>query len=326
MKANMMLDVNYSKFDVEPSRKMLEEAGITLDFNVVQPDYTAAQLKEVLADYDYVIADREYYTDELLSAVPKLKLIARFGAGIENVDLASAAKNGVFVCNAPGFNSQSVAEYALGLMLTTLRSISYQNVRVRQGYWLSDISKALRGTVGLMGFGNIPRHLAKMLAPFPVEIIAYDKFMNEEKAKELNVTPVTLDELLERSDFISCHIPLMEETRHLCNEEFFSKVKKGAYFINTSRGGLVDEDALYKALTTGKLAGAGLDVLESEPPKADNPILGLENVVLSAHCAYGSDSAFEAVFERCCKSIVQHAKGETPDFLVNPDVLKQPRK
>ena len=247
----------------------------------------------------------------MLSVCKNLKVVTRFGVGTDNFDLETMRKMGVQVGVIANHNA--VAEFALTLILSAMKNLPRYDTVVREGKWsrfpMRELSKK---TVGIVGFGRIGKRLAELLAGFDVEILAYDPYMNEAAAAERKVTPVSLDELLARSDVVSLHLPAMEQTYHMMNAETIGKMKDGAYLVNTSRGALVDEKALYDALVSGKITAAGLDVYEKEPVTADNPLFGLENNVLAPHV---SALSFETNYNGgiiCAESIVQVYNGGKP--------------
>jgi len=302
--------------------KRLTDAGLT---PVVKPapaqDFEA--FVNAVCGYAYVIANGPWNKEALTRASSRLKLLVKFGVGVDNIDVKAAGELGIAVANAPGSNSEAVAEQAVALMLALARGVAVRDGAVRSGRWDSSMNDTLVGkTVGLMGFGNIARAVAKMLSGFPVRLIAYDILMDGESAKKLGVEPVGLTELCAGSDVLSLHIPANDQTRHIINAEFLNRLKNSAYIINTSRGSIVDETALVNALKNGRLRGAGLDTFETEPLPAGHPLLSLPNVVLSPHSASNTAQAFERIMECCVENVIAFSKGEYRN-VINKDVIKK---
>lgn len=296
------------------SRQMLIDAGFEIVANETGAALPADQQKEMIKDAYAIVAGTEKYDAAMLEGCDNLKAVIRFGVGVDNFDLKTMKEKGIEVGVIA--NHDSVAEFALLLLLSAMKNSPRLDRDVRQGKWARYPMKELTGkTVGLIGFGRIGRRLAELLQGFNVNLLAYDPYMNAEKAAALNAKPVTLDELLAQADVVSLHLPHTPETDHMCNAEFFAKMKDGAYFVNTSRGKLVDEKALVEALNNGKLSGAGIDVYEVEPVVADNPLFNCENTALAPHCAALSYETNYNGAIVCAQSIINVLNGEKP---VNP--------
>lgn len=295
------------------ARKMLQEAGFEIVSNdtgkILSPEDQKALIKDAYA----IIAGTEKYDAQMLEGCDNLKAVIRFGVGTDNFDLETMKKMGVQVGVIANYNS--VAEFALMLILAAMKNFSQFDRAVRDGKWSRFTMRELTGkTVGIVGFGRIGRRLAELLKGFDVEILAYDPFMNAAAAAERNVTPLPLDELLARADVVSLHLPSTPETKGMFNAETFAKMKDGAYLVNTARGALVNEAALIDALKSGKLAGVGLDVFEKEPVTADNPLFALEGNALAPHAAALS---FETNYNGgiiCAQSIINVYNGEKPVY------------
>lgn len=238
-----------------------------------------------LQNADAGIIDIEPYGESVFSQVKdSTKLMVRFGVGFDKVDLKAASRNGIAIARTTGANTTAVAEMALTLMLTCRRRMNLYQARTRAGEWVKDIGNELIGsTVGIIGYGNIGRRLAKLLKGFDCRILAYDPFPNEEAVKADGVELVALEEILTQSDAISIHVPYTKETHHMINRETLTLMKPTAVIVNTARGNIIDEDALYQALKSGQIAGAGVDVFAAEPLSVESPLLTLENAVLTPH-------------------------------------------
>ena len=275
-----------------------------------------------LKDFDYVLAGPELWSAKVFKELAqKLKVVARFGVGMDSVDLDGATAAGVAVCNTPGANACSVAQHAIAMMLAFARGLVKYDAAVRSGVVLPRaIAGDLMGaTIGFIGFGNIARAAAEMLSGFGCRLIAYDVYKDESIAKQLNTSYVSLDELAAGSDFVSIHIPLTEQTRGLINADFIRKMKPGAYLINTSRGGVVNEGDLVEALANHVIAGAGLDVSEKPMYAADNPFRGMDNTLLTPYVAFSSAQANRRTSDLAIESIDDHFNGRPIRRLLNPE-------
>ncbi|MFT4506309.1 NAD(P)-dependent oxidoreductase [Caballeronia sp. 15711] len=275
-----------------------------LDVVVVDED-DIATLSRNLRDADVLLHVLEPVTAEMLCLAPQLKLIQKIGVGVNTIDLDACKARAIAVANMPGTNSQAVAELALALLFATLRRIPLLDRAVRNGQGWSlgretfDASGEVAGkTVGLVGYGEVPRRLSPVLKALGAQVIYSD--LNKSDASD---GWRTLSELLAESDIVSLHVPLTNETEHLIDSETIAKMKDGAVLINTARGGLVDERALASALKSGKLRAAGLDVLETEPANKASPLLALENIVTTPHIAWLTKETIErslsVAFENC---------------------------
>ena len=300
-----------ASFVCDEAREMLREAGFELVCNQKGVRLPREEQKAMIENAFAIIAGTESYDADMLSACKNLKVIIRFGVGTDNFDLTALRDMGVQVGVITNHNA--VAEFALTLILAALKNLPRYDTVVREGKWTRFPMRELSGkTVGIVGFGRIGRRLAELLSGFGVELLAYDPYMNAEAAAERKVKPVTLDELLARADVVSLHLPATKETHHMINAESIGKMKDGAYLVNTARGALVDEAALYDALASGNLNGAGQDVYESEPVTEGNPLFTLSNNVLAPHV---SASTLETNYNGgiiCAQSIIDVAQGGTP--------------
>jgi D-3-phosphoglycerate dehydrogenase len=262
-----------------------------------------------LKGMDAVVATSDPYTAKVLNALKgTMKIISRTGIGLDTVDLKEASRLGIIVCNTPGLMANQVAEHALGLLLSMTRSISVCDARVKSGAWPKDIQPRpeLEGkTVGLVGFGSIAKKFVQYLRGFECSFLAYDSYFDEEAAKKLGVSKSSIEEILSKSDVVSLHIPSLPETKGMVDKTFLSKMKKSAILLNTARGTLVNEDDLYEALKNGVIAGAALDVMQSEAPDSSNPLFGLDNVVITSHIGSVTTEGFRRVLtaaaDRVCE-------------------------
>ncbi len=313
----LVTSTNYSLYCGE-AKKLLEDNGFEVLENKVGRPHTFEELKELVPDLDAVVAGVDTWNEDVFCIAHKLKIIARFGVGVDNIDLKKAKEYGVAVTNARGLNANAVAEQAVAFMLAMLRQIPHLDASVRKGEWERFVGRSLSNNkVGLLGFGAIPQHVAKKLSGFDVQMYAFDKYPNEAIAKELNVTLCSMEEILNMCDIVSLHLPGLPELHHVMNEKTFSMMKDGAYFINTARGTLVDEKALIAALESGKLAMAATDVYENEPAASDNPLFQMENVICSPHTAAETFDTYRNVSLTGAKAIVDYFEGKTPANLLN---------
>lgn len=293
--------------------KLLKEKGYDIIETPYNRDYTVEELKKAIREIDGVIADSEKWCDETLDAAPKLKVISRYGTGMDNVDVEAAKRHGVIVTNCPGVNSNTVAEQAVALLLSATRNIPQINKSTKQGGWDRGMFSEISGsTVGILGFGNIGQKVAKKLTGFGCRIIAYDKYPNLEAAKALEVELVTFEQLLSISDCISIHMPLLAETYHCISDENLNKMKKGVIIVNTSRGPIVDENAMYNALKQNQVALFASDVFEQEPPASSNPLFKLENYIATPHIAGETYENSEKTGLMTAQVIVDVFEGRNP--------------
>lgn len=296
------------------ARKMLTDAGFELVCNDTGRVLDFNEQKAMIKDAYAVFAGTEKYDAAMLDGCDQLKVIIRFGVGTDNFDLEAMKKMGIAVGVIANYNS--VAEFALMLILSSMKNLPQLDQAVRAGKWSRFSMRELSGkTVGLVGFGRIGRRLAELLQGFEVKILAYDPYMNEAEAAKRNVTPVTFETLLHESDIVSLHLPSTEATHHIMNEATFAQMKQDAYLINTSRGALIDEVALKQALESGKLRAAGLDVYEKEPVTSpDNPLFSLDNITLTPHTAAIS---YETNYNGgiiCAQSVLNVRAGKKPVY------------
>jgi len=268
--------------------------------------------------------DCQVLTGENLPALEACWAIVQLGTGVDNIDVRAATQQGIVVCNTPGVFTDAVSDHTIALMLAVARQVPRQDRLVREGVW--DPTRArpglqLRGaTVGIIGFGRIGWMVAAKLAGFEVNVLVYRSHANQEMVEVAGARLVDLEELLTRSDIVTLHCPLNEETLHLLGESELRMMRPEAILVNTSRGAVVDEAALYRALKEGWIAGAGLDVMEWEPPEPTNPLFGLENVVLSPHLGFLSNLHPEGIWRAVQRTIVDLVNHRRPPSVVNADV------
>jgi D-3-phosphoglycerate dehydrogenase len=304
-----------------PFLSVLRGAGFDVAYPGEPRQLTEKELLAELKGADAALAGSEPYTRRVIEACPALRVIARNGVGYDAVDVAAATQRGIAVTVTPGANHESVAEHTLALMLTLARSIVPQHDAMRAGRWQRDVGLPLRGrTLGLVGLGRIGREVALRAAAFRMRVVACDPAADAHFARQQRVKLVPLEELLSQSDFVSLHLPLTGECRHLIDGQALGRMKRTAFLINTARGGLVSERALVQALADRRIAGAGLDVFAEEPLPPDHPLLKLDNVVCTAHTAGVDWQAREDMALLAAKSIVAISRGQWPGaHVVNPE-------
>ena len=312
----LVTSTSYGKDDTRLISELEAMAGEVI-YNPTGKPLSSTQLASLLPGVDGVIAGLDVIDRAALAGADKLKVIARYGVGIDKVDLAAAREKGIVVTNTPGANSVSVAELALGLILALARQIPEAAKSVQQGKWprLSGIS--LEGKIiGILGLGAIGKQLALRLSGFNCSLLAYDPYPNLVFIEENHIQLCELDQLIAESDFISLHLPLLPETRGLVNADFLAKMKTGAFLINTSRGEIVDEKALLDALQSGHLRGAGLDAFTMEPPESNNPLLHLAQVIATPHLGAQTDGATSNMGWMALEDCLSVLRGETPKYRV----------
>ncbi len=295
----------------------LEGLVSQVTYNPTGKPLTSAEVAELLPGVDGYIAGLDVIDRAALDCADRLKVISRYGVGVDNVDLEACKEKGIIVTNTPGANSVSVAELALGLMLALARQIPEAAQSVQKGKWPRLSGLSLEGkTVGILGLGAIGKQLARRLSGFDCRILAYDPFADAAYAEENGIDLKSLDAVLAEADFLSLHLPLIAETRGMVNDAFLAKMKKGSYLINTARGEVVDESALMRALESGHLRGAGLDAFVTEPPDPANPLLHLPQVIATPHLGAQTDGATSNMGWFAMLDCLAVLKNEEPKYRV----------
>jgi D-3-phosphoglycerate dehydrogenase len=290
---------------------------------------TEEEFVKAARDADALYAKGRRITKGMIDGLERCKVIALGSVGVDSVDVAAATARGIPVTNVPDTFIEEVADHAMMLVLATFRRLVVQDRLVREGRWgegrpmLLRYPRLMGQTLGLIAFGHVARAVAIRARAFGVHMLAYDPYVEELVMSQYGVEPASLTELLQRSDIVSMHAPSTPDAYHLLTEEHFRLMKPSALFINTGRGPTVDESALIKALQEGWIAGAGLDVLEQEPPPPANPLLGMDNVILTAHVASASARFDPARLRRVGHEIALVLSGRWPRSCVNPSVLER---
>lgn len=313
----------------------IDEAGVRLLEAIAKVRWASGTSPEVLAseslDVDAIIV-RAFgtITAAIMDGAPRLKVIAKHGAGVDNIDVEAATKRGIPVVYTPFANTDAVADHTIGLMLSVAKRIAEADRALKLGsgwgvrYELIGTDVAHK-TLGIVGLGRIGGTVAKRARGFEMRVLAYDPYVSAEKAALMGAELVDLETLLRSSDFVTVHVPLTEETRRLIGRLELGLMKKGAFLINTSRGEVVDEAALVEALSKGRLSGAALDVLEREPAEPDNPLVRMDSVVVTPHMAAHTRETLRNMAVTVAEDVIRVLKGERPLYVVNPEALKDPR-
>jgi D-3-phosphoglycerate dehydrogenase / 2-oxoglutarate reductase len=289
---------------------ILKAAGMIVDY---MPEITTNELISRVNEYNVIIVrSRTKITKEVINAAINAKIVARVGVGLDNIDLYEARSKNIHVINAAEAAINAVSELAIGHMISLARSIPYADAETKKGHWIKkNVSGIeLKGKyLGIVGVGNIGRNVARIARAMRMNLIGYDLVpISRDFVKEVGLITTDLDTLVESSDFISCHVPLTDETKHMFNAKRFSKMKKTAYIVNTSRGQIIDENALYDALIAREIAGAALDVFEIEPPVCKK-LIELSNVICTPHIGSQTDEAQKLASTVIAEKIIQTLHG-----------------
>lgn len=316
----MITDYEYENVDIE--KELFKKAGIEL----IEGQWkTAEELKKVACDMDGIITQYADVNRAVIESLEHCKVIIKYGIGINNIDVEAATEKGIYVCNIPDYGVDEVTNQTIAFMFALARKLYITDKDVRKGIWdyrrMVPIQRFENLTVGLVGFGRMGQEVARKLKAFRVKLIAYDPVFDKEKGEMFGVESVDLDTLLRNSDFVTLHCPATGSNTGLIDEEAFDKMKETAYLINTARGTVVDQKALTRALQEKKIAGAGIDVYEVEPIAKDDPLLKLDNVILSSHSSWYSETAIENLHIKAAEEVINVLKGNAPFNLCNKEVL-----
>ncbi len=284
------------------------------------PGLSPEELKNIIGDYDaLIVRSATQVTEEILDNAGQMRVVARAGVGVDNIDVAAATKNGIIVINAPGANTISAAELTMAMMLSLARSIPHAHASTSVGKWERGSFKGVEmygKTLGVVGMGKIGTEVTTRAKSFGMKILGYDPYLTEDRAGQLGITKASLDEIANEADFITIHTPLIKETRGIINDEFFAKTKQGVRIVNCARGGIIDEAALVRALQSGQVAGAALDVFETEP-STNHELLGHPNVVVTPHLGASTVEAQEKVAHEVSEEIIDIFETDSIRHAVN---------
>jgi D-3-phosphoglycerate dehydrogenase len=308
---------------IEEEKEVFSRIGAELILAQVQEE---KDLIQSCKDADGLVNQYALLTRKVLENLPKCKVISRYGVGLDPVDIKAATDLGIIVANVPDYCMDEVSNQTISMLLGLIRKITFFDQKVKSGQW--DFRQGrplyrLKGkTMGLIGSGRIGLELAKKIAAFDVKVIAFDPYLEKAPA---GIELKDFDTVLKESNFISVHCPLNDSTRHLIGEKAFKKMEKKPLLINTSRGPIVDEKALIQALEQGLISGAGLDVLEKEPPDPQSPLLKMENVILSPHVGFYSEESIKELKRRTAENVSTVLSGKWPKSVVNQEVKGKAR-
>lgn len=312
----VVTDYQYENIDAE--KRIIADAGFTLcEYQCKAGD----RLKEIVSDADAVITQYADINADVIAAMRQCKVIVRYGIGVDNIDADTAAKNGIFVCNVPDYGVEDVSLHVITLMLACVKKLPIITGALKSGDWgyssIVPVRRLAGATIGLVGFGRIPQLVAKKLSGFGVKIIAYDPYAKPDVFLKAGVVQVTFEDLCKDADYVSIHCPQTVETKHLFRESTFRDMKQTAILINTARGGIVSEKDLTNALRRGEIAGAALDVFETEPLPKDSPLLNMPQVIATPHCAWYSEEAIANLQKNSALEVVNVLQGNKPWNCVN---------
>ncbi|PKM48798.1 MAG: hydroxyacid dehydrogenase [Firmicutes bacterium HGW-Firmicutes-7] len=286
---------------------------------------------DIAKDADALLVNLAPITESVIESLDRCQVVVRYGIGVDNVDIQAATKAGIYVVNVPNYCIDEVSSHAAALVLAITRKLLQFDKDIKSGIWdfqqrlpIIDLRKSI---LGVVGFGNIARLFIKKMKVFGIEqVLVYDPFVKNKDIKEFCAIPVEFDELVTTSDIISLHTPLTQDTRHLFGEAQFRKIKKTTCIVNTARGGIIDEQALYIALKEGLIAGAALDTMELEPPKVNNPLFELDNVILTPHVAFYSEAAIKNLHLWAIEEAIRVLAGGIPKNIVNQGIISEKRQ
>lgn len=319
----LITDYAWPTLDVE--REVLSKADVEL---VIAETGDEQELVELAGDVDAILTCWQTVSAPVLEAARSCRTVARYGVGTDNIDVARASELGMVVTRVPDYCIHEVADHAMALLLAAARGVCRFDRQTRTGTWDNKAAGAIprlsEQTLGLIGYGNVARAMVPRAKGFGLSVMAYNRSGDETEEDGVRITP-SFEGVLRAADYLSVHVPLVDATRHLIDEAALRAMKPTAYLINTARGPIVDEAAVAKALNEGWLAGAAMDVMEVEPPAADNPLVGRDDMILTPHAAFYSESSIEELERKAAQNVVDVLTGVMPAdlYVVNPEVLAQ---
>lgn len=312
-----VLITDYEFENLKYEEDVFTESGLGIEFVKAQcktEDEVIKQAKHA----DAILNQYAPISRRVIESLENARVISRYGVGVNTIDLDAANEKGITVANVPDYGMEEVSNHALALLLSWARKVPLLNNEVKKGNWdfkaCVPIHRFNNQTVGVLGFGRIPRRFIEKVKPLGFKLAAYDPFVSAEDMESAGVQKMELDEIIREADYLSVHVPLIKDTFHLLNADRFSQMKKNAVIINTARGPIIDEKALIEALEKGVIAGAALDVAEEEPISIDSPLLYMDNVIITPHSAWYSEEAMVELRQKAAKNIVQVLKGEKTPY------------
>lgn len=319
----VMADFDFGDCDFE--RKMVEAAGIQFKSFDDARNRTPAEIIEHLRGADGAITSYGRFTAEVFQALPQLKVVSKTGTGVDNIDVTAATADGCAVCNVPAYGTEVVSDHAIALALACLRRINEIDADMRAGIWdfhrRRPLGQAHGRAFGVVGYGNIGRAVARKARGLGFNVVVWDHKGTPGRLTPEDFPYVTLEDLLKTADVVSFHTALVPATHHLLNADNLKLTKDDAIVVNTSRGAVIDNDAVAAALCAGKLWGAGIDVFEHEPVSPDAPIMHAPHTVLTSHAAYWSEESAVELRTRCTQNAIDVVLGRAPENCVNPEAL-----
>ena len=320
----VVTDCDHASVDIE--REIVEGAGIEF---VLNQTHGPAEVVDGARDADGLIVQYAKITREVLVGLPQVKVISRYGVGVDTVDVDAATELGVAVCNVPDYGTEAVSDHAIALILGTIRGLVHLDRGIRRGHHALEPALPMRQfsnqTVGVLGCGRIGSATARKAAALGFRVLVHDVLFTPGQVRPEGWAAVSREELLAESDVISVHTPLDAASLHLLDEAAFAMMRPGAILVNTARGGVVSSDALVAALESGRLHAAGIDVLEEEPIAADHPLAQMDNVILSPHAAFYTEESYSELKRRTARNAVDVVLGREPQNILNPEVLRTGR-
>ncbi len=308
--------------NTDEERRIIEGAGHTLRTYHCK---TEDELIQAARDADVLIVQFAKVTDRVIRSLKRCKCIVRYAIGVDVIDVEAATKRNIYVCNVPDYCIDEVSNHAIAMLLSLSRKLPQVSESVKNGSWdyrkVQPVSKMLGRTLGVIGFGRIGARVSDKMSNFGVDIVTCDPWIHDERSLQHRAHKVDLETLLRTSDYISLHVPLDKQTYHLLDDAQFALMKKGVILINTSRGPVINEEALVRALDDGIVAGAGMDVFEKEPLPMDSPLRKRENVILTPHFAWYSDESVTTLQKSAAREAVRVLNGEPPKNLINKSIL-----
>ncbi|MFD6441198.1 C-terminal binding protein [Peribacillus sp. NPDC060186] len=312
-----ILLTDYEFEHLQYEEEVFQESGMDFDFIKAQCK-TEEEVMELAKDADAILNQYAPVSRRVIESLENTKIISRYGVGVNTIDLDAAKEKGITVANVPDYGMEEVSNHALALLLSWARKVTLLNNEVKKGNWdfkaCVPIHRFNEQTVGVLGFGRIPRRFVEKVKPLGFKTAAYDPFVSAEDMEAVGVQKMDLEEIISEADYLSVHVPLIDDTFHLINEESLKQMKRNAVIINTARGPIIDEKALAEALEKGIIAGAALDVTEDEPVSVDSPLLKMDNVIITPHSAWYSEEAMIELRQKAAKNIVQVLSGDKTPY------------
>ncbi|WP_339200151.1 C-terminal binding protein [Peribacillus sp. FSL P2-0133] len=312
-----ILLTDYEFEHLKYEEEIFQERGLEIEFIKAQCK-TEEEVMEQAKEVDAILNQYAPISRRVIDSLENTKIISRYGVGVNTIDLNAAKEKGITVANVPDYGMEEVSNHALALLLSSARKVTLLNKEVKKGNWdfkvCVPIHRFNEQTVGVLGFGRIPRRFIEKVKPLGFKTAAYDPFVSASDMDAVGVQKMELDEIIAEADYLSIHVPLIDDTYHLINEERLKQMKRNAVIINTARGPIIDEKALSDALEKGVIAGAALDVTENEPVSTDSPLLTMDNVIITPHSAWYSEEAMVELRQKAARNIVQVLNGEITPY------------